>query len=119
MEMEKKLLEELVRRVVPIRVELTHTGNHFWESPKIPTMLCNAGLFTALFSHVSLKVQAEPPDADTPDYQPLNIRVRWYSRDGGENGARLFRYWHPPSNTLLTVAETTQQLAREQAPKAG
>jgi hypothetical protein len=110
MEMEKKLLEELVRRIVPLRVELTHKGNHIWESPKVATMLSNAGAFCTFFSHVSLRVEADPPQADTPSYHPLRVTITWYYRDGGQNGSSVDRFWHEPTNEILTHEETRARI---------
>lgn len=113
MTMTKSQLESHVRAILHQPIPLAHLGHTSWASGKVPLTLELGGIFFALFSHIELFVQADAPHPQTPYFHPINIKIRWYHRDVGENGDTITRFWHEPKNELLTYEQVRQIIHKE------
>jgi hypothetical protein len=107
--MNKQQIESLVRQILHFPIDLTDEGKDRWESVWMPTTIENTGIFYSVFNHIQFSVLAQTPHPDTPAYFPINIKITWHYRDGGQNGARIDRYWHEPTNELLTFEQARQR----------
>src|SRR5262245_45139582 len=103
--MEKKKLEEIVGRWLGQEFDLTHKGNHRWESSQIETTTTNSGVFESFFDKISLVVQTSPCEGQFKGWHSFRIDLRWNYRNGGTNGTDLQLFYNEADDGLFTHEE--------------